>query len=267
MGEKGGANLFGFVDNDPLSGGDALGLRNGNPVAGGNLSAQQSFPWDPVAPPLIIHYNPDLPQSAAWLSAKDKWIPWGRVRDTKETDWFFRHPEAREATSRASSHFRRIVEANSAALCRDGSSSLAGLSSFFADWRWDEDGGVESARRKIRHIEAPPRPIYYKSWPVYEDEHMGTFVIGDWEYRLRGLKINRDSLNPKWTAEIEIVDKLGWDEKFGRFGERWGIPDPLRRPVNLILNTGIKAATGEPREFRRGAFIISGDLECCLSLH
>jgi hypothetical protein len=79
-----------------------------------------------------------------------------------------------------------------------------------------------------------------------------SYVIGSYEYQLTSMFSRKEKEVANWSAEITIIDTLGWD------GNKFPI---FPKAVNDYLQW---AQFGKPgREFSRGHFTVSGQADCC----
>ena len=250
IGEAGGMNLYAFVDNAPLAWVDALGLRHGNPVSADGFPDQRDFPWDPAAPPLVPPRARLFP--AVWLSLLDNiGIP---ITATQETDWFLREdPRAMMATAKANNYFDRHIN-----------KKLCGL---------------------MKGIRMPSFTVSPKSDPggnysIDQGTSERSFVLGWFEYRVTRLTTSWEGRKVRWTAEITIIDKMGWEKtQYQRtfedayhdpymlpftWGYRWLFEGgPGQQQFTTDYNNIATVLFGNSREFSRGAYQISGTTDCC----
>lgn len=219
--EHGGLNLYGFVGNEALSGVDPLGLDN--PVTGlGGI-----WPATPYAPGGAYYIPPSSLKLAAWLSVLDHY-GWS-MPQTHEDVYFGPKGDPRfyAGTQRAQAWFASYIAKK---LCR-----------------------------LLRGYAIPPFAVKPKSdaaevgnYSLYMSDWERSYVIGSYEYRL--IRLNSDGKGPfiNWTAEIQIIDTLGWD------GTKFPI---FPRPVTPVLQFFFFGQPG--REFTRGEFTMSGTADCC----
>jgi hypothetical protein len=155
--------------------------------------------------------------------------------------WFiFDDARARGASSAADQHFRKHIERKLCGLIKGSS-----IPSFFVspDYRYGGD---------------------YR-FPQSEWER--SYVLGWYEYRLMGLATVRNGSTVQWTADIAIVDKLGWERQmYGDiYSDLFGkiFLDFPAIQLGDLANDATDVIFGVSREFFRGQHQISGEANCC----
>jgi hypothetical protein len=89
-------------------------------------------------------------------------------------------------------------------------------------------------------------------FPIEMPDMERSYVIGSYEYRLTGLNTRNEGQRTVWTAEITIIDTMGWD----------GVKYPIfYNWASWILRAALFGQPG--REFSRGQFTVAGDVDCC----
>jgi hypothetical protein len=87
--------------------------------------------------------------------------------------------------------------------------------------------------------------IELREYPIPQDSWTARFVMGGVEWRVLNFTIDRCCCEQDWTAEVAIVDKLGWEKE--AYGDFWFA----------------EKVAGTSREFERGRFSVSGSINCC----
>jgi RHS repeat-associated protein len=230
IGERGGLNVYDFVGNSTLNCIDRLGLDN--PVSG----MGRTWPSDPYAPGGAYYIpSPYDESSAMWLSFVDNaTAPFGgRVTDTGESNWFLHaDPRARDASATAEKRFRDAINSK---IC--GQSQKGLIPGFSVSPMSD------------------PRGDY--SIPMSDWER--SYTLGWYEYRLVGFKTKQEGDFTYWTAQIAIVDKLGWER------QTYGVifTNALGNYLGGLANDATDVTFGGSREFYRGTYTVSGAANCC----
>jgi hypothetical protein len=173
---------------------------------------------------------------------------------TIETSWFLQgDPRAVEATEKAKKFFMENVNGR---LCSD-EKSLIGL-----NFTISPDG---ESRRSLANASFPQ-----SNWER-------SYIIGWYQYRLVALNTRKNGFSTMWTAEIKIIDKLGWERNsYDMFtplaASIYELPTGGRATRFSVAmsnfwgneaNNGIDFLFGTSREFSRGHFELTGSVNCC----
>jgi len=220
IGERGGLNLYGFVEGNPICDTDAFGLTSYSLQCGLRTASSYNDPNN--AGSLI----PAVGLSFANL------MTGGLLGNTDETYWFTHDQRAAAATQRALNYFRNSIDGEKDVLC-DYKCPIIG--SFWT-------GSEPITPTFLRAKEAGEIPENY--WTIPQSPNQARYVLGGAEYRLTSLNVTRFGYRLTWTAEISIIDKIGWEHN--AYGQN--------RLATFLF--------GPSREITRGTFTLSGSDFC-----